>query len=110
MTGYEGLFASLEHYDTPTETIIYGDNCQGYVLSPSKIAISTINSIEDVYHVRGLGYNLLSVSQLCEKGYNCLFTNEGVIVSRREDSSIVFVGHLRGKLYYVDFTKSKSGP
>jgi hypothetical protein len=42
MTGYEGLFASLEHYDTPTETIIYGDNCQGYVLSPSKIAISTV--------------------------------------------------------------------
>jgi hypothetical protein len=36
---------------------------------------------------------LLSVSQLCEKGYNCLFTHEGVTVSRREDSSIVFAGH-----------------
>jgi hypothetical protein len=74
------------------------------------IAISTSNSIEDVYHVQGLGYNLLSVSQLCEKCYNCLFTLEGVTVSRREHSSILFAGHLRGKLYYVDFTKVKVDP
>jgi hypothetical protein len=33
-----------------------------------------------------------------------------VTVSRREDSSIVFAGHLRGKLYYVDFTKVKVDP
>jgi transposase InsO family protein len=110
MTGDEGLFASLDDYDNPTKTIIYGDNGQGDVVGLSKIAISTTNSIEDVYHVQVLGYNLLLVSQLCENGYNCLFTHEGVTVSRREDSSIVFAGHLRGKLYYVDFTKVKVDP
>jgi hypothetical protein len=68
MTGDEGLFASLDHYDNPTETIIYGDNGQRDVIGLGKIAISTTNSIEDDYHVQGLGYNLLSVSQLCEKG------------------------------------------
>jgi hypothetical protein len=72
--------------------------------------ISTTNSILDVYHVQGLGYYLLSVSQLCEKGYNCLFTHEGVTVYKREDSSIVFAGHLRGKLYNVDFPKVKVDP
>jgi transposase InsO family protein len=110
MTGDEGLFASLDHYDNPTKTIIYGDNGQRDVVGLGKIAISTSNSIEEVYHVQGLGYNLLSVSQLCEKGYNCLFTHEGVIVSRRKDSSIVFVGRLWGKFYYVDFTKVKVDP
>ena len=110
MTGDEGKFASLEHYDKPTEKIIYGDNGHGDVIGMGKIAISTSNSIEDVYHVKDLGYNLLSVSQLCEKGYNCLFTNEGVTVSRRVDSSIVFTGQLRGKLYLVDFTKAKVEP
>jgi hypothetical protein len=54
MTGDEGLFASLDHCDNPTETIIYGDNGQGDVVGLSKIAISTTNSIEDVYHVQGL--------------------------------------------------------
>jgi hypothetical protein len=62
MTGDEGLFASLDHYDNPTETIIHEDNGQEDVVGLGKIAISTTNSIEYVYHAQGLGYNLLSVS------------------------------------------------
>jgi hypothetical protein len=36
-------------------------------------------------------------------GYNCLFTDNGVIVFRRSDSSFAFKGVLRGKLYLVNF-------
>jgi transposase InsO family protein len=36
-------------------------------------------------------------------GYNCLFTNKGVTIFRRSDSSYAFSGILRGKLYLVDF-------
>jgi hypothetical protein len=43
-------------------------------------------------------------------GYNCLFTNEGVTVFIREDSSIAFTGHLKGKVYLVDFSKEKVEP
>ena len=72
-----------------------------------KIVLTHNNSINDVYWVEKLGYNLLSVSQLCLMGYNCLFTNEGVTVTRREDSSIAFTGLLKGKVYIVDFSKEK---
>jgi hypothetical protein len=41
-----------------------------------------------------LNYNLLSVSQLCIMGYNCLFTDVGVPVFRRSDDSIAFKGVL----------------
>jgi hypothetical protein len=41
-------------------------------------------------------------------GYNYLFMNKGVEVFRREDSSIVFMGRLKNKLYLVDFSKSKT--
>ena len=34
--------------------------------------------------------------------------DEGVTVFRREDSSIAFTGRLKGKLYLVDFNKSKA--
>ena len=51
---------------------------------------------------------MLSVSQLCEMVYNCLFTDKGIEVFRREDSSIVFMGHSKNKLYLVDFNKSKA--
>ena len=52
----------------------------------------------------------MSVSQLCEMGYNFLFTDKGVEVYRREDSSITFMGHLKGKLYLVDFTSNRVNP
>jgi hypothetical protein len=40
--------------------------------------------------VDSLDYNLLSVSQLCKMGYNCLITDIGVTVFRRSDDSITF--------------------
>jgi hypothetical protein len=41
-------------------------------------------------------------------GYDYHFTNKGVTTIRREDSSIAFTGRLKGKLYLVDFNKSKA--
>ena len=72
-----------------------------------KVAITLEHSIINVLHVDLLGYNLLSVSQLCEIGFNCLFTDKGVEVFRRKDSSIAFMGQLKGKLYLVDFSSNR---
>ena len=86
---------------------MFGDNGKGEVLGLGKIAISNDNSISNVLLVNLLRYNLLSVSQLCEICYNCFFTDKGVEVYSREDSSIAFMGHLKGKLYLVDFTSNR---
>jgi hypothetical protein len=40
-------------------------------------------------------------------GYNCLFTDVGVTVFRRNDDSIAFKGVLEGQLYLVDFNKAE---
>jgi hypothetical protein len=61
-----------------------------------------------VFLVESLGYNL-SVSQLCNMGYNCLFTNVDVYVFRRSDGSLAFKGVLDDKLYLVDFAKEEAG-
>jgi hypothetical protein len=68
-----------------------------------EIVITTDHSISKVLLIESLNYNLLSVSQLCEMGYNFLLTNKGVTVFRRSGSSYAFSGILRGKLYLVDF-------
>jgi hypothetical protein len=68
-----------------------------------KIAISPNHSIFNIFLVDALDYNLLSVSQLCHMGYNCLFTNVGVIVFNRSDYLVAFKGLLKGQLYLVDF-------
>ena len=76
MTGEKDLFTSLEMEDTPKETIVFGDNSKGEVIGLGEIALSHNNSINDVYWVEKLVYNLFPVSQLCLMGYNYLFTNE----------------------------------
>jgi hypothetical protein len=73
-----------------------------------KIPITTEHSISNVFLVELLGYNLLSISQLCQMSYNCLFTNIDVYVFRRSDGSFAFIGVLDGKLYLVDFTKENA--
>jgi hypothetical protein len=72
-----------------------------------KIAISPDHSISNVFLVDSLDYNLLSISQLCKVGYNCLFTDIGVTVFRRSDDSVAFKGVLEGQLYLVDFNRAE---
>jgi hypothetical protein len=98
MTGEKKMFTSCDMVDNPTEKIAFGGNGGGTIVGLGKIAISTNHSISDVYLVEYLDYNLLSVSQLCEMGYSCLFTDEGVAIFRRGDDSIAFKGELKGRL------------
>jgi hypothetical protein len=103
MTGEKRMFSSYEKNEDPQTTMTFGDGNQGLVKGLGKIAISPDHSISNVFLVNSLDYNLLSVSQLCKMGYNCLFTDVGVTVFRRSDDSIAFKGVLDGQLYLVDF-------
>jgi hypothetical protein len=103
MMGERRMFTSFEKNNCESDCIMFDDNSQGKVLSFDKIDITIEHSIYKVLLVEPLDYNLLSVSQLCEMGYNCLFTNKGVTVFRRNDGSFAFKGVLRKKLYLVNF-------
>src|SRR5438034_6532762 len=109
MTGEKNMFSSLQ-LNHDAQEIVFGDSGKGEVVGVGKIPISNDQSISNVLLVDSLSYNLLSVSQLCEIGYNCLFTNEGVQILKREDSSIAFSGRLKGKLYLVHFTTTRVTP
>jgi hypothetical protein len=108
MTGEIKIFTSYIKNRDSQDTIIFGDGNQGKVKGLGKIAITSEHSISNVFLVESLGYNLLSMSQLCNMGYNCLFTNIDVYVFRRSDGSLAFKGVLDGKLYLVDFSKGNA--
>jgi hypothetical protein len=103
MTGEKRMFSSHEKNNDPQRAITFGEGNQGLVKGLGKIDISPYHSISNVFLVDSLDYNLLSVSQLCKMGYNCLFTDVGVTVFRRSDDSVAFKGVLDGQLYLVDF-------
>jgi hypothetical protein len=84
--------------------IIFAGNEKGKVLGTGNIILNSKFSLSKVLLVESLGYNLLSISQLCDSGFNCLFTNKGVTIIRRSDDSIAFKGVLKGKLFLVDFS------
>jgi hypothetical protein len=108
MTGEKRMFSSYKKNEDPQRAITFEDGNQGLVKGLGKIAISSDHSISNVFLVDSLDYNLLSVSQLCKIGYNCLFTNVGITVFRRSDDSIAFKGVLDGQLYLVDFNDNKA--
>jgi transposase InsO family protein len=103
MTGEKRMFSSYEKNEDPQRTITFGNGNQGLVKGLDKIDISPDHSISNVFLVDSLDYNLLSVSQLCKMGYNCLFNDVGVTVFRISDDSIAFKGVLDGQLYLIDF-------
>jgi hypothetical protein len=105
MTEEKRMLSSYIKNKDSHNTIIFGDGNQGKVKGLGKIAITTEHSISNVFVVESLGYNLLSVRQLCHMGYNFLFKNVDVTIFRRSDSSLAFKGVLDSKLYLVDFIK-----
>jgi hypothetical protein len=56
------------------------------VIALRSATIAKVKSISKVLF-ESLDYNLLSVSQLYETSYNCLFTDKGVTAFRRSDGS-----------------------
>jgi hypothetical protein len=96
------MSTSFEKNECESDCITFDNNSQGQVLGFGKIDITIEYSISKVLLVESLEYNLLSISQLYEMGYNYLFTDNGVPVFR-SDGSFAFKGVLIGKLYLMDF-------
>jgi hypothetical protein len=103
------MFHSLQLTQEAQE-IVFGDSGKSKVIGIGKIPISDQQSLSNVLLVDSLSYNLMSVSQLCGMGYDCLFSDVDVKILIREDSSVAFTGRLKGKLYLVDFIISKVTP
>jgi hypothetical protein len=81
----------------------FGDNSKGKVQGSGKVAISNDHSISNVLYVASLSFNLLSVGQLCDLGFQCLFTEKEVVVSKKDDDQVIFKGFRYNNLYLVDF-------
>jgi hypothetical protein len=92
MIGVPRIFASLEKNMECQEKIIFGDNSKGKVKGLGKIAISNDHSLSNVLYVASLSFNLLSIGQLCDLSYQCLFTPNKVVVSKMDDKQVIFKG------------------
>ena len=103
MTSDPRMFTSLDEVDGQ-ERIIFGDNSKGKVKGFGKVAISNDNSISNVLYVASLSFNLLSIGQSCDLGFQCFFTEKEVVVSKKDNDQVIFKGFRYNNLYLVNFT------
>ena len=66
--GYQQLCNPINIHEGGTVT--FGDDSKEKIISIGNIKLGSSPMIENVTLVDGLKYNLLSVSQLCDKGFN----------------------------------------
>ena len=52
--------------------VTFGDNAKGKIIGQGNIDNDTSSLIENVLLVDGLKHNLLSISQLCDKGFKVI--------------------------------------
>jgi hypothetical protein len=88
MIGDKGWFSSLVPVVTK-RYITFGDNGRGHVLLECEIKVSDKITLRRVALVQSLGYNLLSVSQLLDEGFEVLSRPGGSwILDSRGDLSV----------------------
>ena len=84
------MFNSInENKSNGIDSITFGDNGKGKVKGLGKIAISNDWSISNVLLVESLNFNLLSVAQLCDLGFKCIFGVDVEIISV-DGSDLIF--------------------
>jgi hypothetical protein len=102
MTGDSRMFNSINENDgNGVDSIIFGDNGKGKVKGLSKIAIYNDLSISNVLLVENLNFNLLSVAQLCDLGFKCIFGVDDVEIISVDSSNLIFKGSRYENLYLL---------
>ncbi|WVZ76205.1 hypothetical protein U9M48_024195 [Paspalum notatum var. saurae] len=70
------------------EYITFGDNSQGKVLDVGSISLSAKLSLREVAFVRNLGFNLVSISQLLDEGFEVRFKKGACRVLDAEETLV----------------------
>ena len=105
MTGSKEVLHDLKQQLIRFSQVTIGDGSQLKVLGHGKVVISPDVSIEKVLLVESLGYNLISVLQLCQCNYEVVFKLHHVLILHAVSLKVAFVGFVENNMYVVDFSK-----
>ena len=85
--------------------VIYGDNNKGEILDKDSVANLSSTTISDILLVDGLKHNLISISQLCDKGYNVSFSKYCCTIEYNLNKENVFKGLRVNNIYMLDLNE-----
>ncbi|WVZ53355.1 hypothetical protein U9M48_004314 [Paspalum notatum var. saurae] len=102
MTGQRKWFSSLNPMSTK-EYITFRDNGQGKVLGVGSVSLSAKLSLREVAFVQNLGFNLVSVTQLLDEGFEVHFKKGACHVLDAEETLVCSLLPF-GQVFRVDLT------
>ena len=97
MSGNKELFYHLKNHDGSSK-VTFADNSKGRILGKGSVGNENSLAIHDVIFVEGLTYNLLSISQLCDKGFHVKFESSKCYVLDKDDN-VLFVACRTNDIY-----------
>ena len=89
MTGDKEAFVTLRMKEGGMVT--FGDDGKGHIIGIGKIQIIPQTCLKNVLYVLGLKHNLISISQLCDRGYIVSFKTFLCIVTNSFNNSTIFI-------------------
>ncbi|XP_075085033.1 uncharacterized protein LOC142168272 [Nicotiana tabacum] len=99
MTGEKKNFLLLTAFQGGS--VSFGNGKKGQITGISKVGKSLPHAIEDVYYVVGLKHNLLSISQMCDKGNEVKFNSKICTVTKLDTDEIVLKGKRHNNVYKI---------
>ncbi|GKD45265.1 retrovirus-related pol polyprotein from transposon TNT 1-94, partial [Tanacetum coccineum] len=100
MTGNQKLFSSYKAYNGGN--VIFGSNLRGNIISKGTISHGLLN-IANVEHVDNLGFNLLSVDQICDSKCKVIFSAHDSVITK--DGKVIGKGIRKSGLYVMKLGK-----
>ena len=103
MTGDLSLLSSFTKKNGGYVT--FRDNAKGKIMGIGNIGNSSSPIIENVLFVSSLKHNLLSISQLCDKGYKVIFESSKCLIENACSKEVIFIGERKDNVYIINIEK-----
>lgn len=103
MTGNPEIMKDIIYKDGGL--VNFGDNSKGYVIGIVNVNNSKTSTISNVLLVKYLKHNMLSISQLCDKGFKINFEKDKCHIEDNK-SNIIFEGIRKRNVYILSMKVS----
>lgn len=97
MIGDKSKFFKLEKYDGGL--VMFGDDTSDKICGIGIVSFDCKHHTNDVYYVKCLRDNLLSVGQMCRKGYDLVFKDERCEIQKGSKTLIATWKNSEGNIY-----------
>ena len=79
--------------------------CKRRIIGQGNIGNDTSSLFESILLVDGLKHNLLSISQLYDKGFKVIFEVSHCIIKDIQNDKTIFIGHRCDNVYAINISK-----